>query len=252
MRIPRPRNMTYNSINYNKTNDNQFYQEMIQTIINEYTTSNFTLNKQPYSLQQISDHYNIPLDLLYTKLTKRLSDTQGFINQEDLLDAHRVILNMVISETIGDKAHVASQLHRLLAAQGESYRPFISGEVNNTLKLMLTSTSNLINVLDKVLPKNTEIIAMLVDAKQSAALSSYEATKLIRSEVLGHQDTKALPPGIPKDQFITDLAEVYQEHNLADMPNVRANQGDAAANINVKAKQILEANETAPPLPELD
>jgi hypothetical protein len=93
---------------------------------------------------------------------------------------------------------------------------------------------------------------MLVDAKQSTALSSYEATKLIRSEVLGHQDTKALPPGIPKDQFITDLAQVYQEHNLADMPNVRANQGDAAANINVKAKQILEANETAPPLPELD
>lgn len=245
MRIPRPKNLTYNSINYNKTNDNQFYQEMVQSIINEYTTSNFTINKQPFSLQQISDHYNIPLDLLYAKLTKRLSESASFINQEDLLDAHKVMLNMVLGETIGDKAHVASQLHRLLAAQGESYRPFISGEVNNTLKLMLTSTQNMINLLDKVLPKNTEIITMLVDAKQASALSSYEATKLIRSEVMGHQNTKALPPGVPKDQFITDLAQIYEEHNLSEMPNVQANMADEAANINVTAKKIIEAPEVA-------
>ena len=152
---------------------------------------------------------------------------------------------MVLGETIGDKAHVASQLHRLLAAQGESYRPFISGEVNNTLKLMLTSTQNMINLLDKVLPKNTEIITMLVDAKQASALSSYEATKLIRSEVMGHQNTKALPPGVPKDQFITDLAQIYEEHNLSEMPNVQANMADEAANINVTAKKIIEAPEVA-------
>lgn len=239
MRIPRPKNTTLNSINYNKTNDNQFYQKLIELIVTEYINQDFRVNGKPISLNQLSDHYNIPLDLVNKCFIQRSKDISGFLSQGDLIATHERLLGMAFSGIAKDRSLVAQQLTLLLDSQGDTYKPFISGTVNEALKMMMGSTKNMIDFIDKVMPKNSEMVGLILNGNKPDSLTAKEAISLIRQEALGSNSNKALPPK-SETQMISNLSEIYQEHNLAEMPSVSANSSDEAANINVTAKKLIE------------
>ena len=239
-RIPRPKNTTINSINYNKNKEEQFYQNLIYTIMLEYVTKGFTLNGKQISLHQISNQYNVPIELLNNKLVQITKETGSMILGNDLVEAHQGALGIVLGGLFDDRGYIVEQLNLLLRSQGASYKPFISSAVNQALKLMLDSSKNMMDWADKIMPKNSEITNLILNQNASESLSAEDAIRHIRQGALPGGFDKALPSQDQSDLMRQSLGEIYQEHDLKGMPNVRANGEDEAANINVKAKQILE------------
>jgi len=138
---------------------------------------------------------------------------------------------------VKDRSLIANQLQSLLAAQEGTYKPFVSNTVNDALKLMLQSTKNFIDLSDKVIPKNPEILTVILNGSKQESLSAHEAIQIIRNQALGNGDMKALP----ESQAMTAFQDIKAEHlQSPDIPNVRANLTDEGANINVKAKKLIE------------
>jgi hypothetical protein len=236
-RIPRPKNLTKHSIEYNKTNNDLSYNRMIELIINEYINNDYRIQNNPISLDQLSEHYNIPIELVYNKFNEKIKVMSGLFRDGDLLDTHRSLLAMVMANLVKDRGLIAKQLGILEASQDGTYKPYISGSVNDAIKMMMGSTKNQIDFIDKLMPKNSDIVNLIINGSKPDALTAHEAVELIRREALSHKGNKALPA---KDQNISNLPQIFKEHKLQEMPNVRANQADVGANVNVTAKKIIE------------
>ena len=244
-RIPRPKHITNLSLNYQKTKDPTIKKQLLQTLLSQYVTNGFQINGHPLSLQDLSFKYNVPIQDIYKEIQDISKTVTGFIKTDDLLSAHEGLLAMTLESVIRDKGLVASQLQRLLQSQGDTYKPFISAEVNQALKTTLSATKNMIDLTNSFIPKNTEIVNLIADKKKDNQLTVDEALETIRQEskkaMEGSQQgslppkpgLKALPP--------KDLKQIFEDHNLAEMPEVRANPSDEQENmINVKAARIIE------------
>ena len=236
-RIPRPRHITNLSINYRLTQSNQLKQQLLQTLLSQYVTNGFQINGSPLSLQDLSFRYNIPIQDIYQELKSISQTITGFINTDNLLSAHEGLLAMTLESVIRDKGLAASQLSRLLDSQGDTYKPFISAEVNQALKTTLSATKNMLDLTNSFIPKNTEIVNLIKDTQQGNQLSVHEALETIREE------TKKAQLGTSNQEALNapSLDDIYQEHQLADMPEVRANPTEEAHNmVNVKAQKLIE------------
>ena len=246
MRIPRPKHITNLAVNYNKTKDKQLLSQLLQVLLSQYVTNGFQLNGQPLSLQDISFKYQVDIQTIYREMTNISKTVTGFINTKDLLASHEGLLAMGLEATIRDKGLISSQLSRLLGSQGDTYKPFITPAVNDILKVNLQATKNLIDLANAFIPKNTEIVQMIQDKGQAQLLPVHEAIDHIRSISQGAiQDNgnKALPPAQSQEDL---KAQIYQDHQLSSMPEVRANPAEESENmINVKARKLIESNETS-------
>ena len=237
-RISRPRHITNLALNYQKTKDQNLLRQLLQTLLSQYVTNGFQLNGSPLSLQDISFRYNVPIDMVYQEIKSISQTVTGFINTENLLTAHEGLLAMTLESVIRDKGLAAAQMNRLLGSQGDTYKPFISAEVNQAIKTTLQATKNLIDLSNSFIPKNTELVNIIAESKQANQLSVQEASELIRE---GQKRDK--PQGKLLSQSVSD--NLYKTHALGDMPDVRANPSEEAKNmVNVKAAKLIESGET--------
>ncbi len=243
-RIPRPKHLTNLSINYRQTNDEQIKKQLIQTLLSQYTSNGFQINGYPLSLQELSFQYNLDIDVLYKEITNISKAMTGFINTSDLLASHEGLLAICLENGIRDKGLAAAQLNRMLASQGDTYKPFISSTVNQALDLNLKASKNLVDLAQAFIPKNAEIVAQIRDAGSEQSLTVTEATKYIRSQAQIEEGSTApqlTEHAQPKEDHKKAL---FHQHNLAQMPDVRANPAKEEANmVNVKAKKLIEGNE---------
>ena len=235
-RIPRPKGLTLTIQNYNKHKSDLHYKKAIDIIALNYINNEYLVEGQPMNTYQVAEHYQVSFKMLSNAINKHVQEMASYISQEDLVAAHRSILGRVFLGSEKDRALIHNQLQRLLAAQGDGYRPYISAEVNNALKLMLASTKNLIDLSDRIIPKNTEILNIMVNQGETENISVQDAIGLIRQEIqqaLPSNGNKALPEK-------STLQTIRTTHNLDEMPNVKANTGDEGANINSKASKLIE------------
>jgi hypothetical protein len=241
-RVPRPKNITFTSINYNKTLDNTIYKKLIYHLIVEYITKGFTINQKQISIHQMSLHYNIPLDLINQMVNQITKETGDLILGSDLVSAHRNALSVSLNSIFDTKGHITEQVALLLRSQGGTYKPYISSTVNQALKMMLDSDKNMMEWADKMMPKNSEITNLILNQSKSETLSANEAIRYMRQIASGTEGQKALPASGQDQSALVkaSLPQIFEEHQLASLPNVRANGADVGANINVKSKRIIE------------
>lgn len=242
MRIPRPKYITNIAINYRETKDKTLLKQLLQTLLSQYVTNGFQINGHPLSLQDISFMYNVPIQEIYSEIKAISQTVTGFIQTDNLLEAHEGLLAMTLEQAIRDKGLISTQLSLLLDSQGATYKPFISGEVNQALKTTLSATKNLIDLTNAMIPKSTELLNIISDKQKGTQLTVDEATELIRQQT--NQDgerAKKLPEHT--------LSSLFETHSLQDMPDVRANPSEEAKNmVNVKAKKLIESRESQPDL----
>ena len=77
-----------------------------------------------------------------------MGDVEGTINK---------LQQIVINDSLATRALIDKQLGIMLASQGDTYKPYISGEVNKTLKLRLDSDANVMGVLKALQPTGPNI-----------------------------------------------------------------------------------------------
>jgi hypothetical protein len=141
-RIPRPIGTTELGRQFNLTNDNDHYISLKENVIHHYIRNNFSycgiyMNIETFS--QLIKETPISIQRHFISYGKELSKLNDDLTNKDQF---RVLLNSALGFCLEDRALAAQQLRLLLDSQGGSYAPFISGEVNKAIKLMMDSNTN--------------------------------------------------------------------------------------------------------------
>lgn len=145
IRIPRPIGTTELSRAYNVNNDEDKYQALIKSVIHHYIRNNFTYCMQSMNTEQFAKYINIPLSQLQRYMIeygKELYKGQGEMlgKGNDLIRAIQV---QAFFWGLEDRGLAMEQLSILKASQQQTYTPFVSGEVNKAIKLVMDSSAQM-------------------------------------------------------------------------------------------------------------
>lgn len=199
-RVPRPKGVTYLSIEYNKSKDNQAYLALIQHIITQYALSGFRYLGIPVSIPMLAQNLNIPQSQIVQAVSQVGNNLGNFDNGEAVQDTIKTIMALSTQFAMQDRGLIHNQLETLLISQDGKYKPFVTSEVNKNLKLMLDSTKNIMDLHKTFFTdaSTTNIINVPGSDKDDQGtpfLTPDEALDLITN----NQDNKSLPdpPSLP-------------------------------------------------------
>jgi hypothetical protein len=131
-------------------------------------------------------------------------------------DMTRALSSMAFFGILEDRSRIAQQLNIMIASQQNEYRPFISGEVNRTLKMMMESTTNVMALMKSLMPSGQGSL-MPFSQDQGPNDSNHkgatvdDVVKLLKSEnVLSLTDNKA------------QQENLFLKYNIENQPEVNA------------------------------
>lgn len=216
MRTPRPLHATIAAIQYNKHPNTATLTTLYQILINHYVLNSFTYYNKPMTVEQFSQHTQIPLHYILKGIAGTAGLFKDMLKEENAKDTFRALISLSLNMSLSDRGLIAQQLQGLMASQGSGYKSFISATVNQTLDLLMKSNDRIIHIIQTIYGKDGGTTINILNAKDSAATNNIltvdKAVHLLRDAI----DTKALPPG-----EILSLDNIFNEH-VSDIPDVLA------------------------------
>ena len=205
MRIPRPYGTTYLSYKYNQTKDKQM---LINHVISHYLNHNMTICMKPISITNLAISLKIPEEEIYKAISDKMSQLQFIIDPDNIQETFRVLLTASTKNALGNNALVQQQIALLLQSQGGTYKPFISGEVNQAIKTSIMANSQYLEILKTLSgPTQVNILNNHNHNQEDDALDIMKALKMIKESM--PDSNKA-------------LEDVYIDNELSDAPEVNA------------------------------
>lgn len=217
-RIPRPKGTTELGSLYNKTKDTTDLDTLINHIIRHYINTGFKYCHNTIDLNTFSQYTGIDIGLIQQQMLYRSNDLINLADPEIQQDHIRAILKTALSGALSDRNRAITQYEHLAKAQGQTYKPFISGEVNKALKLTLDTTQNLTNLYKALVGNEAHIVINNTNALQQNNTNYLTIEKALT--VLQQHSPKALAPGEPNPQ----LEGLYSDHQLDNTPEVVASK----------------------------
>jgi len=220
VRIPRAQGMTFLAEKFNKTKDDNDFKELVQYVVNKYVLTGFTYCTLPVDVYQFSRFMQIPHEN-FLETMMNTADNLGFLNKDNSKKLMSMISSLTLEFSMQDRARVVNQFELLNKSQGNSYAPFISSEVNKSLKLLMESNAQIANTFNSFFTSNNPITNILNlipkenedDNDKKEYLTTGEAVKLL-SENLGEdkaisidKNARALAADNLAEQYKLDLED---------------------------------------------
>ena len=209
-RIPRPKGTTELSNQYHQGNIT--LDDIHNHIITHYINTDYRLNGIKLNLEQFTMITNIPIAKVYPYILQSQQLQYNFLDDQDKQRLYGELLNSILNWSLKDRLAVEQHVATLLSSQGNSYKPFISGEVTKALKLMLDSNASMLQVHQRFFGQNAPTITINNTQVQNS-LSVSDAHMMIQS----NQDIKPLLEDSEARQ------QLYLKHNLDTVPEINAN-----------------------------
>lgn len=216
-RIPRPKGLTELGHIKHKDNTPTNIDIFNRHLLRHYLNTGFTYCGVNYSLEQWSIVSQIPVEETMDAITEKGKDTFLQIDPQEQGDSLRALLGISLSGSLSDRSMAQQQLNVLLKAQDGAYKPFISGEVNKALKLMMESTQGILSVAKSLQGPGGSVTinnGPHIENQQNNYLTTEKALEII--------DTKASEGSILQSPERKQL--LYEQHQLSTMPVVKANE----------------------------
>lgn len=237
-RIPRARGITFLGAKYNHTKDEADYKALVKYAVNNYSLSGFSYLGKPMAMHDFSLMLNIPKSEITCVMTDQ-ADNIGFLTKENSKDMLSMIASLSMEWSMQDRARIQAQFDRLNKAQGEGYAPFISAEVNKTLKLMMeanqqigqtfrnfftaqNNTTNILNIIGEPEEKNDQEFLGVHQALQmldEAGKNNPKALSTNPEDRLEAADTLALEYKLDEEDEVSARI-VSDESHLSDASNM--------------------------------
>lgn len=211
-RIPRPKGTTELSITNNKVHTEESLITLRNHIIKSYVYTDYRYNGIKLNLEQFSMITGIPTNLVYPFIMDYQKLGYNFLDNEDKQKLYGELTSSILGVSLKDRLAIEQHAACMLESQGNSYKPFISGEVTKALKLLLESNNNMLNVHHRLFGQSAP--TTIINNNQIQTLSVSEAQMLIQS----NQDVKPLLEDKKAQEHL------YISHDLSDMPEVNANK----------------------------
>ena len=154
IRFPRPMGTTAMALEYQKTHEEEALVKVQNYLINQWLMGNGVLCGVTYDINSFSNKLGIDIEYVRVFMRDRLLSSRIWDKdkQEELLNA---LLGEQLAWALEDRMEISHQLQILRDSQGGKYTPFISAEVNKTLKLKLESSTSLQSIIRNLTGGNT-------------------------------------------------------------------------------------------------
>lgn len=149
-RFPRPYGITALMVEYHKTKDAEMLSRIKNSMINAWLINNGYLSGVSYTINQLAQVLRVDMSEIRIVMRDQLLNSKIWQteNQKNIVEG---MLGEQLAWVLEDRMAVSQQLDLLRASQGDTYKPFISAEVNKAMKLKLDTTSNLANVIKSLI-----------------------------------------------------------------------------------------------------
>lgn len=154
IRFPRPLGTTAMALEYQKTHEEEALVKVQNYLINQWLMGNGVLCGITYDINSFSNRLGIDTEYVRIFMRDRLLSSKIWDRdkQEELLQA---LMGEQLAWALEDRMEISHQLQILRDSQGGKYTPFISSEVNKTLKLKLESSTSLQSIIRNLTGGNT-------------------------------------------------------------------------------------------------
>lgn len=154
IRFPRPMGTTAMALEYQKTHEEESLVKVQNYLINQWLMGNGVLCGVTYDINSFSNRLGIDIEYVRVFMRDRLLSSRIWDRdkQEELLQA---LMGEQLAWALEDRMEISHQLQILRDSQGGKYTPFISAEVNKTLKLKLESSTSLQSIIRNLTGGNT-------------------------------------------------------------------------------------------------
>ena len=181
-------------------------------MIQQWCLGNGSICGRTYDIQTLSLSLGIsPEDVrIYMRDEVLKSQIWDKDKQEDLL---RGLIGTMISWTFEDRMKINNQINILTASQGNTYKPFVSAELNKALKMGLESSTSIQSLVGRLTGSGQSITNILF--QQNNENNIQQNNYATREEVLEILSSEQ----VPKSEAATQLETQY---DLASLPEVVA------------------------------
>ena len=209
-RFPRPMGTTAMALEYQKTHEEEALIKVQNYLINQWLMGNGVLCGVTYSINSFSNRLGIDIEYVRVFMRDRLLSSRIWDKdkQEELLNA---LLGEQLAWALEDRMEISHQLQILRDSQGGKYTPFISSEVNKTLKLKLESSTSLQSIIRNLTGGNTTNIFNQFNQQNNLNAENTISIEEARTIVLESQKvlTKTEEAKLLEDKYdINSLPEV--------------------------------------------
>jgi hypothetical protein len=146
LRIERPTGLTITMRKYHNTKDIRYLKISQENIMNQYIQEGMSLNGTPYSIEQLSAYTGVQKKEILQKLTKSTQEILGIKDKEGTDEVYRAIFGMALNMALGDRHLALKQYSTMLASQGNGYKAFVSGTVNDSLRQVMASSRMMLDL----------------------------------------------------------------------------------------------------------
>lgn len=242
-RTPRLRGLTYLSIEYQKNPTDLTKENVIKHIVTTWALAGFRWNNNPINLYNLASIIGVNPSLIMEQLSKVGTNLGGMVDVEKVEDTLKSIITLSTTWAMQDRGLIMKQTEDLMAHQGNTYKPFVSSEVNKSLKLVLesnknlmesyktffstsTSTTNILNVInkedDKEEEETKEATPTLTPDEALSLINQYtndinDSDQLQLDQEQGRLSPSSNPAGMPEDM----LQGLFKEHGVDATPDCR-------------------------------
>jgi len=218
-RIPRPIGTTEIGYHHYKDPSTQNKDKLLNHIITHYNTNNFSYCNRHYNIEQLSILLNIQSNTILQGTIQYGHTLQANMDTLTSGEALRALYSICIQGSLEDRSRALEQLSILRASQGDSYKPFVSGEVNKSLKLVMESNSSMASVLQGLFKGSGGTNIFLPGAAGGTEGDRVPSDALTTDEAI--MQLKALGvPTLADDKLAQE--HIYGLHNIEGMPEVGA------------------------------
>lgn len=209
-RFPRPMGTTAMALEYQKTHEEEALVKVQNYLINQWLMGNGVLCGVTYDINSFSNRFGIDIEYVRVFMRDRLLSSRIWDKdkQEELLNA---LLGEQLAWALEDRMEISHQLQILRDSQGGKYTPFISSEVNKTLKLKLESSTSLQSIIRNLTGGNTTNIFNQFNQQNNLNAENTISIEEARTIVLESQKvlTKTEEAKLLEDKYdINSLPEV--------------------------------------------
>lgn len=212
-RIPRPIGITEQCILYNNTYDEQYHINIYQGIIHHYIRNNFSYCGIYYNIEQFSKLIKVHENEIMRHITSYGKELQKLNKELTQGDMVRALTNLTFSWGMEDRSAIQQQIAILQSSQGNSYKPFISGELTKALKVGMDSNNQMMALLKTLMPSGQGALLPYEDPEgpKEKAVTVDDVVRILKA----NQVPQLLQSEERKDAL-------YMEYDIQGMPEVNA------------------------------
>lgn len=226
IRIPRPLGVTQLLNEYSKIEDPSDKEKALNKVrdllLNHWFLNNGSICGNFYSLNSLSIFLGVDISYIQDYIKDKVINNKIWNpeNQDSILKG---MVGQQLSWAMEERMIIGHQLDILSKSQGNKYTPFVSAEVNKTIKLLLESSTSFQSLFRLLTGGNSNITNVFTQINQqnnqvNNVVSYDEVLNIIEESNKKDTDGKLLGDNNMNAKFIED------HYNIDDLPKVVASE----------------------------